>query len=43
VEPELIEQPNEPVIYSLSCLDGLHEHCDHEECLCDCHLQDEDE
>ena len=29
--------------YSEHCQAGLHQHCAAEECLCDCHLCDEDE
>jgi hypothetical protein len=42
IEAEATATP--PMIaYSNHCQAGLHQHCDADWCLCDCHLCDEDE
>ncbi len=43
MEPEIVEVELDGMIFSASCVEGLHQRCDHEACLCDCHLQDEHE
>lgn len=42
-EVEAMAPPPLITFYSEHCQAGLHQHCDVERCLCDCHLCDEDE